>query len=535
MKNKRFFAVLCCVLAVCLFGISPAFAAADPTAEPPARQQVMDDIIAFRLSESGETDLQQYIDGTLTSTAGTGGESIILALAQSGGQYDFTRYNAALIGWLNSNSVPSASTRQKYAFTLMAAGCRSGYIDAVLADSVGQMGIMSNVYGLHLLTNGGHSDTVSAEQVLGDILAAQLPDGGWALYGPHSDVDVTAMVIQALTAHIDAADVSSSVVAAVELLSDRQLESGGFSSFGEENTESSAQVITALSALGIDCRTDPRFVKSGGSLYDALLRGRLPDGSFAHVHGGNYSSIATDQALCALTAMGRMEREESGLFVLDERSDCTPEGVEYVPYAPPADEQSPTTESGGADIRLIICAVIIAAGAGVCAYMWFSGKRGTKNFGVIGAVTLILAAVVFFADIQTADSYYGKLPDKADTIGTVTVSIDCSAISDRSAEHIPDDGVILPPTELELCAGETVYDLLVQCAQSCSISLESDTTSYIRGIAHIREQDFGPLSGWVYLVNGQSPSVGCDSYELQPGDRVEWIYSLELGREFASQ
>jgi hypothetical protein len=34
----------------------------------------------------------------------------------------------------------------------------------------------------------------------------------------------------------------------------------------------------------------------------------------------------------------------------------------------------------------------------------------------------------------------------------------------------------------------------------------------------------------VYLVNGESPSVGAGSYILKDGDRVEWIYSLEMGK-----
>ncbi len=517
---------------MCLFGVSPAFAGTEQPEQPSAWQTVLQDIVDFRLEQSGQDGLQAYIDGALASSAGRGGEGIVLALAQSGQQYDFTAYNAALIGYLNTSSVPSASTRQKYAFTLMAAGCDSGYIDAVLADSIGQMGIMSNVYGLHLLNNGGKAPGTTAEQVTGDLLAAQLPDGGWALYGRNSDVDVTAMVIQSLAAsYTENADAAAAVDRAVALLSDLQRESGGFASFGEENTESAAQVIIALSALNIDCRTDERFIKESGSLYDALLSGRLPDGSFAHTSGGEHSSIATDQTMCALTAIGRMERGESGLFVLDGQPDCTPQGIVYVPYNPPAAEV-PSGGNGGADIRLILCGVILAAGAGVCAYLWFSGRRGIKNFGVVGAVTLVLAAMMFFADIQTADSYYGKQQSKPDAIGTVTFSIDCSAVTDRTPEHIPDDGVILPPTEMELCEGETVYDLLIQSARTYSISVENGSTSYIQGIAHIREQEYGPLSGWVYLVNGKSPSVGCDRYVLQPGDRVEWVYSLESGREF---
>ena len=54
---------------------------------------------------------------------------------------------------------------------------------------------------------------------------------------------------------------------------------------------------------------------------------------------------------------------------------------------------------------------------------------------------------------------------------------------------------------------------------------------YIHGIGNIYEFDFGDLSGWVYMVNGESASVGCDQYVLQDGDQVEWHYTLELGKD----
>ena len=54
---------------------------------------------------------------------------------------------------------------------------------------------------------------------------------------------------------------------------------------------------------------------------------------------------------------------------------------------------------------------------------------------------------------------------------------------------------------------------------------------YVHGIGNIYEFDFGDLSGWVYLVNGESASIGCAQYVLQPGDRVEFRYTLELGKD----
>jgi hypothetical protein len=55
-------------------------------------------------------------------------------------------------------------------------------------------------------------------------------------------------------------------------------------------------------------------------------------------------------------------------------------------------------------------------------------------------------------------------------------------------------------------------------------------TAYIRGIQHLYEFSCGPLSGWTYSVNGEFPDRGSSGYPLAPGDRVEWIYTCDLGR-----
>ena len=49
-------------------------------------------------------------------------------------------------------------------------------------------------------------------------------------------------------------------------LSSQQLEDGNYSSYGVPNTESTAQVILALSSLGIDGFTDERFIKNENTL-----------------------------------------------------------------------------------------------------------------------------------------------------------------------------------------------------------------------------------------------------------------------------
>ncbi len=108
-------------------------------------------------------------------------------------------------------------------------------------------------------------------QCVDAILAAELSGGGWAMNGASADPDVTAMVLQALAAYRGEAAVAAAVSRGIDTLSAIQSGDGGFTSWGSANAESTAQVIVACTALGIDPDADSRFVKDGGSAVDALL------------------------------------------------------------------------------------------------------------------------------------------------------------------------------------------------------------------------------------------------------------------------
>ena len=126
------------------------------------------------------------------------------------------------------------------------------------------------------------------------------------MIGSTGDPDVTAMTVQALAPYCGYySDVTAAVESALSMLSARQLDSGGFQSMGVENCESSAQVLTALSSLGVDPDTDSRFIKNGNSVLAALLSYRNADGSFAHT-GTGYSESATVQAFYSMRAYLRM-------------------------------------------------------------------------------------------------------------------------------------------------------------------------------------------------------------------------------------
>lgn len=520
MKTRRI-TFLACLLALCLCMCAAAGAASDDPAGEVL--SLADGIVACKLEAAGASSVQAWLDGALADSAGVGAEWYVLALSQRG-DWDFTACREALLAHLDDATVSSASTRLKYALTLAATGSTDGYIAATLSEAAGQQGIMSHVFALHLLNNGVTAENVTAEDTLATLLSLQYEDGGWALYGAVSDPDVTAMVLQALAPHREDAAVRAAIDRALPRLSALQRTEGDYASYGTPNPETTAQVLIALSELGIDGLTDERFIKDGNTLLDGIHRYRLPDGSFSHRLGDMSNENATTQVFLALTAYPRMRAGQPGLYVLDHRADSISPNTYPI-------SQNHTLFSG---YKPVAAAVIAILALPVMIVLLLMKKRSSKNFLAVLVIAGVLIALVFLTDFQSADSYYsGQLPDKPDAIGTVTLSIRCdTAIGQPGAAHVPPDGVILAPTAIPIAAGDTAFTVLTEAAQAFGIHLESSGGAgmhYVSGVANLYEFDCGDLSGWLYAVNGSTPSVGCDQYLLSGGDVVEWAYSLDMG------
>lgn len=130
-----------------------------------------------------------------------------------------------------------------------------------------------------------------------------------------------------------------------------------------------------------------------------------------------------------------------------------------------------------------------------------------------------------------------------DKIYTCTLSVRCDTILDNmawiapeKAEIIPLDGIILTEQEVTFYEGESVFNLLKREMKKNKIHFEFVNTpiynsAYIEGIANIYEFDCGELSGWLYKVNGWFPNYGCSRYQLKEDDKVEWVYTCDLGND----
>lgn len=174
---------------------------------------------------------------------------------------------------------------------------------------LGAQGLNGYVYALLTLDAGDFAVPQDArytrQSIREAILAAQEPDGGFGLVSGSSDVDITAMALQALAPYRE--DCPDAIDRALGYLATQMSERCTFASYGAESAESIAQTIIALCALGIDPAEDERFLRGDSSLPQALERFRLSDGSYCHAtEDPRPNLMASEQSLLALLALDRL-------------------------------------------------------------------------------------------------------------------------------------------------------------------------------------------------------------------------------------
>ena len=317
---KRFFCALLCLLLLGA-GFVPVRAEADPFLT------VAEGIIAWKKADVGSAPDGYLLNDTCLALAGTtpGDWYPIgigrLGIADNNAAYlavirDQVEQRYALPGKL---SAAKATEWHRISLAVLAMGgdptalgtdadgnpinlIADGTYDRGKTASLGRQGINGWIWGLIALDSLRYEipdgAVSSRDDILLEILRRQLADGGFALSGKTADPDITAMALQALAPYRNSektytytqkstgVQVTKTVRRAVEdavaCLSERQLDTGDFSSWGTENVESTDQVTVALCCLGIDPLTDPRFIKNGNTLMDGILRYRMADGGFVH-------------------------------------------------------------------------------------------------------------------------------------------------------------------------------------------------------------------------------------------------------------
>ena len=129
---------------------------------------------------------------------------------------------------------------------------------------------------------------------------------------------------------------------------------------------------------------------------------------------------------------------------------------------------------------------------------------------------------------------------------TVTLSVSVETLldnlhllDDEMHELVPGDGILFLSTEVPVFEGESVFDVLQREMRQAGIHMTARNvpiydSSYVEAIGNIFEFDAGGLSGWMYSVNRIFPGVGSSQHILNPGDVVEWLYTIDLGRDIGA-
>ncbi|OMD63070.1 S-layer protein [Paenibacillus odorifer] len=291
--------------------------------------------------------LQKTVTNPVISSVG--GDWTVFGLARSGVKVPdsyYTKYYANVEATLKEKAGKLHSVKYtEYDRVILALTSINKNIDKVAGynllepladfDTVIKQGINGPVFALIALDSNhydipvvkGVKTQTTRELLIDYILGREISGGGWALgsNATAADPDITGMVIQGLTPYYKTnAKVTAAVDRGIAWLSKTQTADGGFASWESTNSESIAQVIVALTGLGIDPHKDSRFIKNGHSAVDALLSFAAPEGGFYHVKQGGVGNggaqpgevdlMATDQAMYALVSYDRLVNGQTRLY-----------------------------------------------------------------------------------------------------------------------------------------------------------------------------------------------------------------------------
>ncbi len=376
---------------------------------------------------------------------------------------------------------------------------------------------------------------VTREALIDEILRSRLKDGGWSInsLGKKSDPDMTAMALQALSTYKDTKEVGLAIERGLELLSKLQNENAGYSTaFGAggelENLESSAQVIVALSSLEIDPLKDPRFIKNGRSILDAMRDFLVANGGFSHdLLDRSPDGMATEQGTYALVAYERFLKNKNKLYNMED-VDINKESRKDLYYI-----KSNLRDELVFNKTYNFWAEGFKNNDQVDIVVEFNGelieaRRGNYSLDLEKDRNRIRIYIKEDGEIKaklTANIYYQEkeivLKDK------VKISIDKKTIG---------KGYVLRETEVDLNKGDSVWDITKRVLDENRIGYDYNFTKkynsvYVESIDGDGEFDHGPDSGWMYNVNGDYPNYGASKYSLRNGDRIQWRYTTNLGED----
>lgn len=455
---------------------------------------------------------------------------------------------------------------------------------------VSEQGNNGTAFALIALDSGNYYDnatgTTARNAWVNSLLGAQISDGSWGIDAdfPGSNVDMTAMVVQALAPYCSTnATVKAAVDKAVEWLSAEYQRIGDYGS-----SESAAQVIVALSALGIDAKTDSRFQHNGISVLSNFLSYADPNSKgFLHDKQPNstVNQMASEQAAYTLVAYDRYVNGSKRLYDMSDvtkRENADAQAVidminqiGYVDessYNAIAEARNAYNKLSAADKEKVTnYNTLTAAETSYKAILkqkqtdQYKALKAhyddllndkTKKYGTAAKKKLASILQQAQTDMNAAvscervEEIFQKAMSDLDAvkpgdievtfrlIGALEATQDVNLTSDS---YLPEYVTWVPTTTYALQENATVYDLFTEAMSDAGLRYIGAESNYVSTIYApsclggyaLSEFTNGKKSGWMYTVNGTHPNQGLKNWTLKDGDVVIWHYVNDYSHEVA--
>ena len=455
---------------------------------------------------------------------------------------------------------------------------------------VSEQGNNGTAFALIALDSGNYYDnatgTTARNAWVNSLLGAQISDGSWGIDAdfPGSNVDMTAMVVQALAPYCSTnATVKAAVDKAVEWLSAEYQRIGDYGS-----SESAAQVIVALSALGIDARTKADFQYKGISVLSNFLSYADPNSKgFLHDKQPNstVNQMASEQAAYTLVAYDRYVNGSKRLYDMSDvtkRENADAQAVidminqiGYVDessYNAIAEARNAYNKLSAADKEKVTnYNTLTAAETSYKAILkqkqtdQYKALKAhyddllndkTKKYGIAAKKKLASILQQAQTDMNAAEScervtaIYEKAITDLDAVKPGDIEVTFRLIGALEAtqdvdlttdSYLPEYVTWVPTTTYALQENATVYDLFTEAMSDAGLRYIGAESNYVStiyapscmGSYALSEFTNGKRSGWMYTVNGSHPNQGLKNWTLKDGDVVVWHYINDYSHEVA--
>ncbi|NLF34950.1 MAG: DUF4430 domain-containing protein, partial [Clostridiales bacterium] len=367
---------------------------------------------------------------------------------------------------------------------------------------------------------------LTREGLLASILEAQD-----AVTGLWETADGTGMVLAALAPYYQASDgvygvsagrcaeITAAVDDALAALSAMQTMDGGF---GGRNASTTATVLTALNALGIDVQTDPRFDKGGATPLTNLLSFRTAGDQLGYTDVETPNAMASYQGFQALATYQNLTAgtRSRSLYQFPAQVDVYLSWPDAKLLTAIAITAGPTVTDYTYDASQTAFAVDTD---GLAVTAVYNGDPSNTTPVDLSDCTISPINRASPGTRQVTVSYQGKTD-----IFFVTVLEEDNSVpaQDRASVKVRGlRGVIAEGSAVIEAGVTTALDALKSVLTAAGTPAVIQGGAYVVSIDGLGEFDEGENSGWMYAVNGVTPSdTAANQYRLYAGDQVVWYY-----------